>query len=230
MVLCLFTAFLGRLDVDFPYNNTRFIFLNLVTNMYLPIVFIINIVDILVGEEKKNRTIKNSIAFGIGRDRIYLGKIIIGCIISIITLIILLPIIIAITYFTMENSGLKYLQYLFQAIIGALPLWITSLIIYNAFKFKLDSNKNATMFFVLYYILPYNILNLIGMKFDIANKINLLTPMGIFNSGIFQEGKDFIVMYWNSPKGLIISFAISIFWSLLFGYIGYNNFKTKDLK
>ena len=74
LLLNLALWFLDKVDPTFPYGTVAFSLSNLVC--LLEILFFVGVilVDLLFVGDKKNGSLKNSVAFGISRTDIFLGK------------------------------------------------------------------------------------------------------------------------------------------------------------
>lgn len=229
--LCLFTLSIKNLaGTGFPYSNTNFIFMNVISAMVLPMVFTFFISNQIVGEESKNHTLKNSVSYGTGRFSIYFGKFITEIMLCMAITLFLFLVIIGASFLTMENSGNQSFYALIRAIIGSIPLWIAGLVTFHCLFFLFDSSSTIIAVFCMIHFAPYYLLKIIGNVYEWPRAIVSVLPMGIFNEYGKQQDAYLLNMVWDTPAGMLRCWIVGIVFSLIFGYIGYKGFLKKEVK
>lgn len=229
--LCLFTLSIKNLaGTGFPYSNTDFIFMNVISAMVLPMVFTFFISNQIVGEESKNHTLKNSVSYGTGRFSIYFGKFITEIILCMAITLFLFFVIIGASFLTMENSGNQSFYALIRAIIGSIPLWIAGLVTFHCLFFLFDSSSTIIAVFCMIHFAPYYLLKIIGNVYEWPRAVVSVLPMGIFNEYGKQQDAYLLNMVWDTPAGMLRCWIVGIVFSLIFGYIGYKGFLKKEVK
>lgn len=229
--LCLFTLSIKNMaGASFPYSNTDFIFMNVISIMILPMVFTYFISNLIIGEETKNHTLKNSVSYGTGRFSIYFGKFITEIILCMAITLFLFGVIIASSYITMENSGSESFFALLRAIIGSIPLWIAGLVTFHCLFFLFDNSSTIIAVFCMIHFGPYYLLKIIGNVYEWPRAVVSVLPMGIFNEYGKQPGAFRLNMVWDTPTGMLRCWIVGIVFSLIFGYIGYKGFLKKEVK
>lgn len=229
--LCLFTLSIKNLaGTGFPYSNTDFIFMNVISAMVLPMVFTFFISNQIVGEESKNHTLKNSVSYGTGRFSIYFGKFITEIMLCMAITLFLFFVIIGASFLTMENSGNQSFYALIRAIIGSIPLWIAGLVTFHCLFFLFDSSSTIIAVFCMIHFAPYYLLKIIGNVYEWPRAVVSVLPMGIFNEYGKQQDAYLLNMVWDTPAGMLRCWIVGIVFSLIFGYIGYKGFLKKEVK
>ncbi len=229
--LCLFTLSIKNMaGAGFPYSNTGFIFMNVTSAMFLPMIFTFFISNLIIGEESKNHTMKNSVSFGTGRLSIYFGKFITEIVLCMAITLFLFVVIIASSYLTLENSGNENLYALLRAILGSLPLWIAGLVTFHCLFFLFDNSSTIIAVFSLIHFGPYYLLKIFGNVYEWPRVVVSVLPLGIFNEYGKQPGSYFLNMVWDTPLGMLRCWIVGIVFSLIFGYIGYKCFLNKEVK
>jgi len=225
------TRYFAYLDgVDFPYNNSAFIFLT-IQSMLQSVIFLIPIiVNIIFADEHKNGTFKNPISYGVNRHVLFFGKLILMTIYSLVALTFTVISIIFFTNLMMESgsvSDLRSQRNMIEGIIGALPLLLALLSLSHMLSFVLKkTSSHWTAFFLITIAIPTILARVqsgVGSRF-----IGILldvTPMSIL-VGIAQLGR--IDMTWELiPWGQsIIIFLIYFGISTL---IGLGKFTKQDV-
>lgn len=97
--------------------------------MFLPVFLVVGMIDVVIAEENKNKTMKNVIAFGIERSKLILSKFIVAVVLAFISAAIILVVLYgsgALLLQTGNNFDVVFLDNL-KRIGGALPLWMAAI-------------------------------------------------------------------------------------------------------
>lgn len=154
------------------------------------IYLLLPIVDMVTGEEQKNRTLKNIISFGISRNKLVLSKIISTIILGLISLVIILGALFisgAVFMGVGSDFSLSILNTFILKFLVYIVLWIAALSIGTFFALFF---KNNTMFSFMYaglFIFTSKIVKLLTMfvsdKFENVKKILITTQFEKLASG-----------------------------------------------
>lgn len=146
------------------------------------IYLLLPMIDMITGEEQKNRTLKNIVSFGISRNKLVFSKIISTILLGLISVVIILgalfisgAVVIGVgTDFSLSIVGTFLLKFLVYIV-----LWIAALSIGTFFALFF---KNNTMFSFMYagvFIFTSKIIKLLTMlvsdKFEHVNKFLITT-------------------------------------------------------
>lgn len=93
-------------QTNFPYGNTKYSLSSFYTFIGLLMIISVYLVSLTFGQEFKNSTLKNSIAFGISRNQIYLGKFLVEVVICTINLVLISSAYVIAAYVMLEDSGI----------------------------------------------------------------------------------------------------------------------------
>ena len=103
--------------------------------------------DIVFSDQYKYNTLKNEVAYGIPRARIYLGKLFAGCLLSVGICAVLLGWYALLCALMLPGDGgaLEALKVLGFALLCAFPVWLGSQALYLLCFFSIRGNTAATI-------------------------------------------------------------------------------------
>lgn len=217
-------------DPNFPYASTKYSFSALYTSMVIPLILCLLIGSIVLGEEFKNHTLKNSISYGISRNQIYFGKYVILLIVSAINLIFISASFIISGFLLLENSGPLYFNELIRALIACTPLFLVSITLVQCLYFVFQSDTRVVVLWVIIMIVIPKVFSMLGARVELFRKIATWTPYNIVGNITQGEGAHNLVMYWCSQQGMINCFITGIIGTTLFYIIGMQLFKKVEIK
>ena len=142
---------------------------------------LLSIQDIVLGDEIKNKTLNNSIANGISREKIILSKIITISIFSVLFSIIVIGvhIITAIVLFGGNGEGYRCINQYIISYISAVPFWIGWISFYLIFTVSIQNQVVANfIIFILIFIIPKATRLIVYFKPKLAI-INCLQPYSV---------------------------------------------------
>lgn len=215
---------------DFLYGNTKYSLSSFYTFMEILMIICLPLVSLIYGQEFKHHTLKNSIAFGISRSQIYLGKFLMEVIICTINLLLISSAYVIAAYLMLEDSGIVYLKEFIQAIIGCYPLLLVSLTAANCFYFIFDDENSAVLVWAIVMIVIPWLLNIAGREIKILKEIASYMPRNLIANATFDEESQKIIMSWSSQEGFIKCFVVGIIGVVIFYTIGLIIFKKKEIK
>ena len=217
-------------QIDFPYGTTYFSLSSFYNFMDLLIIISIFLVSLINGQEFKNHTLKNSIAFGISRSQIYLGKFLMEVIICTINLVLISSAYAIAAYLMLEDSGIVYLKDFIQAITACFPLLLVSVSAAHCFYFIFDDEKSALATWAIIIILIPDLVEMAGRKISILGKISKWMPWNMVGNATFDSESKRMIMSWSSQEGFIKCFIVGIVGLIIFYIIGLMIFKKREIK
>ena len=217
-------------QVNFPYGNTKYSLSSFYTFMEILMIICVPLVFLIYGKEFKHHTLKNSIAFGISRSQIYLGKFLMEVIICTINLVLISSAYVIAAYLMLDNSGIVYLKEFIQAIIACYPLLLVSLTAANCFYFIFDDENTAIVVWAIIMVVIPGLLNVAGRRIHILKKIASYMPRNLIGNATFDDESKRIIMSWSSQEGFIKCFIVGIIGVIIFYTLGLIIFKKKEIK
>lgn len=101
--------------------------------------------DVVFSDQYKWTTLKNEVSFGLSRVTIYVGKLFMAILISVVSCIVLLGAYLGGSWLLFSHSAMdgQVLAQLAYCLAGALPIWLAALSVVMACYFNLKSNTAA---------------------------------------------------------------------------------------
>ena len=220
--------FYFRNEEGFRYSTTKFSFSTVYTNMPILIYIVCMICSVVIDDEYKNRTMKNSVAAGVKRNTIYFGRFIIELVIGMIFYLLLNGFHILLGLTLLENSGSEYLQILLRSLIASIPIYIAFMAIFHCLYYILDNIMNVVFLFVIIATIIPKVIGFAAMKIRFFSKINewLLTSM---LEAKWDEAYN-LTLTWDTTNGFIRCYIAGIIGIIAFSIIGSILFNKKELK
>jgi len=234
-VLCGFALFLniilfvfGNEDSEFRYATTWFSLSNLTANLDFILVCALVIVALLFSGEKKNGTLKNSLAYGVSRNDMFVGKCIVCSIAGMLSMIVILVVYIASSYLLLDNTSILPMQILLKGICFTIPSAIASIVLAVTLFSICDSEITAIIWWLgIMYLVP-TIFYYIGFRVELFSLISEWMPENFLSKevAINLSGYDCL---WDTSYGAIRCLVSGIAGILVFGVIGMTKFNKKDI-
>lgn len=204
----------GKMDgASFTYDTTSFSYSNLVAN---PMVFCVMgaVVGIILYDgNRKNGNLKNTIAFGITRTKVFAGECIVATITAAVSLIIVLTVYITSAIIFLEHTGPVSLTDLLTEIPAVLLVAVASLI--SGIVCIEACGKDSIgiiVWFIIWFIVP-KIFFYLGLRVDIFRSIAMWMPENFFGTSGMSVNMSQSITAWGTAKGMakcIISGVIGI--------------------
>lgn len=217
-------------QIDFPYGNTKYSFSSFYTFMGVVMLICLTLVSIISGLDFKNHTLKNTIAYGISKQKIYLCKFLVEVCIGCISLVLIGSVYAISGYIMLEDSGIFYLNELIRAIIASVPLLIASVSAAHCFYFIYENETTASVVWAVVMVVIPQLVDIAGRRIDILNKIGRLMPWNMLNSNYYDSTKNALIMHWSSKSGFIQCFLVGIVGTIIFYIIGSILFEKREIK
>lgn len=141
------------------------------------------IADFVFSDQYKIGTLKNEVSFGISRDRVYLGKLLVACITAIILSAAVLAIYLGLCYAALPHDGRELEAFITvgYALLGALPLWLGGMALTIMLFFLCKSETVGSLIAVMSYAglagLLYLLSLLVNQNFMTLYHLTLTVPL-----------------------------------------------------
>lgn len=133
--------------------------LALSTGLYL----VVATCDMVFSDQYKYNTLKNEVAYGLPRTRIYLGKLLASAVVSVVLCAVILAgyLLLARLLFPLGAAPVESMADLGRALLVALPLWLGGLGLFHMLLFLMKGSTAASIVYVLIVaVLGGSVLNL----------------------------------------------------------------------
>ncbi|MGL5066317.1 MAG: hypothetical protein ACRC6T_00615 [Sarcina sp.] len=217
----------NQIEAGFPYATTKFAFSNLYGSLQFLMILCCFIGGLIFGQEYKNQTLKNAISFGISKSIIYLTKLLLSVIYSLIVAVLVLVAFIGSAYLLLENSGVEHLNILITAIATTIPIFLFCLTLINCASFFIEREGSIYVFFgVIVAVIP-SIIAMLGQKSELCARLAAYMPWNILSDITWGET---ITLSWANPEGIFRIMLASIVGCIVFYFLGLEMFKRKEIK
>lgn len=216
-------------EENFPYGTTKFAFSNFMTSQIVVYVLCITVASLMFGGEYVNRTLKNSVSFGLTRETIYFGKLIVEIVYAIIAYAIIYGVHTGSAYLLLENSGPAVMRMSLQTVAVVIPFFLFAIAAANCFFFMFESNGMAIGSVIgLMFGLPF-VSNFLAMKFELFAKLSGILPMNLMNK-IDYDYTNFTVILPFESNHYLKCWLAGIIQMIIMVIIGFMAFRKKELK
>ena len=216
---CWLTMSWGNSGVSFA-TTAVLVPLILSVGLYAPLIT----GDIVFSDQYKNNTLKNEVSYGVPRARIYLGKLAVTALASVVAALVMLGLYLGGCWllFPHEAADGQTWQLIGYCLAGAFPLWLAGLAVVNACYFLLNSNTIAAFLGVgILGVLP-SVLQVLGLlihpAFEVIRQFTPAVMVDSLANMAFQW--DYVGLCWLS--GLV--------WFVGATAVGLLAFRRKEIK
>ena len=217
----------------FMYANTAFVFNTACTFINAVLMLTIVMGCIVFGDEYKNRTLGNSIAFGGSPIKIYLGKVIVSLIVAFLALAVVLAIFIGSSYLLLQDSGIEILRGLLGTYLANSPILIAGLLATITFCFLFRSETAASWIWLIIFEGVPIVCLFLGMKFSFFAELYHWLAVNVIGSTHNIVGAeavpDNVHWLWQIPEGLCRTLLVGFLGILVFLVIGIAGMRRKEI-
>lgn len=208
------------------YAITSFSYSNLVAN---PMVFAVMgavVAFFLYEGSRKNGNIKNTVASGISRIKIFIGECIVSAVTSTIVMIISLAAWILSAELLLEKAGPTELRDLLMTVpsvyLIAIASMISCIVMLELFE---KMAIGILLWFSIWFFIP-NILMYLGLRFDTVLQIALWFPSNIFEINLKHVNMQECITVWDTAAGFLRCILSGV---AIFTLTGFVSLRKKDL-
>lgn len=202
-------------------------------------VFCIVAGDIVFAGQYKNSTLKNEVSFGLSRARIYLGKLAVMCLMSILYMAVAVGYYLALCAVTLPHGPIGELVingeyignfdplYVVGYFLGAaIPLWLAGQAVICACLFLLNSDMAASFLFVGIYMMLDTVVELMGLLIPGKAGDALLKVYQHMPGPMLATAKSVVGNWTFMGK----AWLVGVVWFVFFTAIGLYGFNRKEIK
>ena len=218
LVPLIFTWYLGLGDPDFLYNNTKFVFSFSGKSLSIVLFILPFVANSLFADEYQNGTFKNSVAYGVKREVLYFGKLILSSIICIMISVIILLIFVSSAEILLQNSGAVYRNDFLADIWHSVPLFLAGLTFSHMLNFI---TKKASTHIGIYIFIVTLLPNILAQ----------LTVVIAIPEMVFRLFPDYLIQvkYWQTTTEWFYCLGILLLYFLMTTVIGLRAFLKRDI-
>ena len=211
-----------KTESAFLYGTVAFSLSNLVWMMQMLFYVGMILVYLLFADDKKNGSLKNSIAFGISRTEIFLGKCVVSTVVSLISLAVILAVYLGSAVLLLKPGvEPKAVEITLQGVACVIPMAIASEVLGIAFCSFFQKEVVAGIdWFAVMVGIP-QICFILGLKFESWAKVAAWMPHNYLSREITVNMSGWNCL-WQTPEGVakcLISGFIGLIVFLAFGLL-----------
>lgn len=209
-----------KTEATFPYGTTAFSLSFSACSM--AIIFVVGAIlaGLLFAEDKKNGSLKNSIAFGISRTEIFLGKCVVSTVVSLISLAVILTVYMGSAVLLLEPGVEPNAVWItLQGVVCVIPMAVASEVLTLALCIVFRMEVVVGLNWYLYMVAIPEICFYIGLKFEIWAKIAAWMPFNYLSREVMINMSGWNCL-WQTPEGVakcLISGFVGLIVFLVFG-------------
>lgn len=210
---------------SFPYSNTRHALANIYMQMNFLMLAVIAFGASMHNNEEKYHTIKHSVAFGIRRSTIFLGRFFVQVLASACIYVALTVMFTVLSYALLYHENVGELESLIRVSLGSVTCLTSSLAVTHLLLMNADNQGMAYVAAVSIVAVIPSLLNLLGRRVGLVQKLAELFPINVlaYNSPLVSaEGMAY-------PE-ILRSLAIGLVWTVLFLALGMVCFQHREIK
>lgn len=220
-----------KMDQGFPYATVHFSLTTIIGSMRSVFYAALIVVAFLSTDEYKNGAMKNTIAGGISRSQIFIGKCVVCGVAALVSAAIILVGYIGSAYVLLEGEASYALEVVLKGMAANLPAAFASLILAVALYCIVNREMQAVIWwFVIMCGVP-TVSFFLGLRIEFFNKIAEWMPFNYLMyevSFVFSESK--IEALWMTPQGLAKCLIAGTIGMIVFIVAGTAIFRKKDIQ
>ena len=217
----------GKTLPYFRYGITSFSFSNVVTTPMIFCFCALVVVYILYERTRKNGTMKNLIAFGISRQKIFLAQCIVSTFVCAVVLVVTEAVYIGSALLLLPIEG-PVTAWDMVSEVGAVSLVaLSALVLGVVIVQRCDRSSTGVLIWLcVFYFIP-QILYYIGLVVEPVGEIAMWLPQNFFS--VMQVNMQECSVIWDTPQGLLRCLAAGLIGIFVFGAYGIVSLRKQEI-
>lgn len=211
---------------DYPFSTTSFSFSNVVANPMIFCVAALFLVYALYEGNKKNGNLKNAIASGLSRGKIFIGQVIVCLVVSIIFLAITAMVYIFSARLLLRIEGPVTAFDLIMEILAVAPIAVAALILSVVVVMRFDKSIMGIIWWLCILFFVPQLLLYIGIEIEPVREIAMWLPRNFFSG--MQVNQTVCAPIWDAADGLAKCLISGFIGIIVFGIYGIVSLRKKE--
>ena len=211
---------------DYPFSTTSFSFSNVVANPMIFCVAALFLVYALYEGNKKNGNLKNAIASGLSRGKIFIGQVIVCLVVSIIFLAITAMVYIFSARLLLRIEGPVTAFDLIMEILAVAPIAVAALILSVVVVMRFDKSIMGIIWWLCILFFVPQLLLYIGIEIEPVREIAMWLPRNFFRG--MQVNQTVCAPIWDAADGLAKCLISGFIGIIVFGIYGIVSLRKKE--
>lgn len=226
LIMNLVLYFFAAYDPNFPYSTTSHSFSYLVSEPMLFCYCTVIIVSILYENERKNGNLKNVIAFGISREKIFIAQFLISFLVSTIILIITETVYILSALFLLKHEGPANVMDMLHEIVAVFPIALAALVLGITVLHMFEKSIVGILVWLCILVLIPEVLFYISLAAKPIQKIVMWMPQNFFN--LMRVNMAQCNPIWDTTQGLAKCLISGTIGFVIFAAAGILSIRKKE--
>lgn len=213
---------------SFRYGTTSYSYSNLVGYPMVYCMLAVIIGMVLYEENRKNGNLKNTVAFGISRVKIFAGECMVATVSCVFALIVTLSVYLISAALLLEQSGpvsrMDLLTEIPAVFFVAIASLITGIVCMEAFE---KSAAGVVIWFTIWFVIP-KIFFYLGLRFDAAYDIAMWMPANFFSTREMIVNTKECITIWETGAGMTRCMISGIIGIVIFALTGTALLRKKE--
>lgn len=211
---------------DYPFSTTSFSFSNVVANPMIFCVAALFLVYALYEGNKKNGNLKNAIASGLSRGKIFIGQVIVCLVVSIIFLAITAMVYIFSARLLLRIEGPVTAFDLIMEILAVAPIAVAALILSVVVVMRFDKSIMGIIWWLCILFFVPQLLLYIGIEIEPVREIAMWLPRNFFSG--MQVNQTVCAPIWDAADGLAKCLISGFIGIVVFSICGIVSLRKKE--
>ena len=211
---------------DYPFSTTSFSFSNVVASPMIFCVAALFLVYALYEGNKKNGNLKNAIASGLSRGKIFIGQVIVCLVVSIIFLAITAMVYIFSARLLLRIEGPVTAFDLIMEILAVAPIAVAALILSVVVVMRFDKSIMGIIWWLCILFFVPQLLLYIGIEIEPVREIAMWLPRNFFSG--MQVNQTVCAPIWDAADGLAKCLISGFIGIIVFGIYGIVSLRKKE--
>ena len=207
---------------DFKYGTTSFSLSCLISGMYILLLAGMGVAYVLFAGDLRKGIVKNAIADGISREKIFLGKCVIGTVAAVCSMVVVLSVYIGSAGLLLDNGIVhESVQIALRSVGSILFMAIASLILMIVLISYFEREGMAVLVWWIIMSMIPTICDLVGRRIDFFKNISKWMPYVYLSDEVTANMSGWQCL-WETPEGVakcMISGALGIVIFLISGIV-----------
>lgn len=211
----------------FSYGTFRFSLNNFTSMIYIMLIMGAVVSGCLFLDDRRNGVMKNAVAYGISREKIFLGKCIVAFCFTFLVLCAVTGVYIGSAYLLLDNPEWLPVREMLMGIASSLPSAAGALILMMLLGSIYEKELTAAIWWaVIYYVIPM-VCSILGLRLAFFAKISSWMPYTFLNSEAIVTLADYECL-WDTPEGFARCMISGLAGIVIFTVFGIWRFRKQE--
>lgn len=214
----------GQYIPDFRYGSFRFSLNTLTAAIYSVVLLGAVVPGCIFMDDRRNGVLKNAVAYGISREKIFVGKCLVAFLFTFFILCAVEIVYVGSAWVLLDDPEWVPLREMLMGIGAALPSAAASLIFMMLLGILFEKEMAAAIWWAAFYYLIPMAFSLVGLKLEAFAKIASWMPYTFLRMEAIVSYSDYHCL-WDTPAGLTKCIVSGVIGCAVF--LGFGIWKVK---